>query len=100
MSLRNKNSKRWCFTINNPDETSDAQLAALQAQSSYLIYQKEEGENHTPHYQGYVEFPIRKRGTTVKNILPSSHLEVAAGSAESNKTYCSKEPRLAGPNRS
>ena len=93
----NSMSKRWCFTINNPDPEHETQLVSLSLCSSYLIYQKEEGLNHTPHFQGYVEFSVRKRGTTIKNLIPTAHLEVAKGKPSHNKTYCSKSPRLAGP---
>ena len=53
--LRNQNSKRWMFTINNPDESIEQQLENLKEQSDYLIYQKEVGEEGTPHYQGRKE---------------------------------------------
>lgn len=51
----------WCFTLNNPGEHRvpyDPKIV------QYLCYQLEEGENKTPHYQGFVQFVDKK--TTLK----------------------------------
>lgn len=87
-------AKRWCFTLNNPI------CYPLKTEAmDYLIYQLEEGENKTPHLQGYVEFMQRKRLGQIKNMpgWEGMHLEVAKGKPDQNKAYCSKEPRLEGP---
>ena len=96
--LRNQNSKYWCFTINQPTEQDDIAIDNLRNSSSYLIYQLEQGENGTPHYQGYVEFAIRKRGSTIKNLIPRGHIEVRRGNSKQASDYCKKEEsRLDGP---
>lgn len=98
MGLRNKNSQYWCFTINNPTVNDNLCIENLRIASSYLIYQLEQGENETEHYQGYVEFSNRKRGTTVKNIIPRGHLEMRRGTSKEAADYCRKaESRLDGP---
>lgn len=98
MSLRNQNSKYWCFTINNPSADDELQMDRLRDVSTYLVYQLEQGENGTRHYQGYVEFSIRKKGSTVKNLIPRAHLQQRRGSGEQASEYCKKdESRLDGP---
>ncbi len=50
-------SKRWCFTLNNPeiDEISNIVLVC-KGMTGVFIIGSEVGENGTPHLQGYVEF--------------------------------------------
>lgn len=66
----------------------------------YLVYQLEEGEEKTPHVQGYLEFK-KSRDKGLKwlkaNVSARAHYEKAIGTGEQNKKYCTKEPRLAGP---
>lgn len=99
INLRNTRSRRWCFTVNNPTEQVTESLSELGDIATYLVYQKEQGENETPHYQGYVEFNNRKQGSTVKNLIGSNpHLEVAKGTPKQASEYCKKEEgRLEGP---
>lgn len=90
-------AKRWCFTLNNPVKGLDD--ISYFAEMAYLVYQLEQGENETPHLQGYVEFRIAKRLTWLKrHISDKAHWEVAKGNATQNKAYCTKEEgRLDGP---
>lgn len=47
--------KQWTFTLNNPgdDEQPDHVKAALGSKGyRYLVFQLEQGDNGTPHYQG------------------------------------------------
>lgn len=53
----------WCFTLNNP---GDARVPYDSKIVQYLCYQLEEGENKTPHYQGFVQFVDRK--ITMKRV--------------------------------
>lgn len=84
-------SKNWCFTLNNYTEEDVAAVEKLMEQADYLICGKEVGEQGTPHLQGYVQLKKRLRLTGLKKILPRAHLQVARGSAQENKTYCSKD---------
>lgn len=89
-------ARNWCFTLNNP--VSNNPITELPMGAKYLIYQIEEGENKTPHIQGYIEFVNRIYFNRIKALLPQGcHIEIARGSPEQNKTYCTKEPRLHGP---
>lgn len=87
-------SKSYCFTINDgePFPFDDVTM-------QYLVYQKERGEEKQhDHYQGYVRFITNKRLTGCKKIHATAHWEVAKGSPEQNKAYCTKdETRIEGP---
>lgn len=86
-------SRSWCFTINNPEDVCGPQSW----KTEYLIYQLEQGENATPHLQGYVYFAQPKGLPGMKKLDARAHWAVARGTAAENRTYCSKEPRLEGP---
>lgn len=86
--------KNWCFTLNNP-ELDDLELADSLSSCDYAVWQLEEGENKTPHYQGYIMFQSRLRLSQVRELLPTAHWEVAKGTPKQNKDYCTKEPRIA-----
>jgi len=99
-------AKHWCFTLNNPTPAQKMFLTMYDSENfredydvKYVIYQVEQGENGTPHIQGYIQFVRKKRMTTVKaSISPQAHVEIARGTAEQNRDYCTKEEgRLEGP---
>ena len=85
-------AKNWCFTVNSPTDQDQAVLENVEV--SYIVWQYEQGTN--VHIQGYVQFPRRLSLRQVKDLLISrAHYEVARGSAEDNKAYCTKpETRL------
>ena len=91
-------SRRWCFTINN--YTSDEYQFLLDKISNtmadtvrYAVVGKEKGESGTPHLQGYVNLKktIRLKGLKSKYLGDRAHCEIAKGTDEDNKVYCSKE---------
>lgn len=92
-------SKHWCFTCNNPT----AELSFDAETVTYAVWQKEQGESETPHYQGYLQAPKVIRMTGVKKILEkagyaNAHVEVKKGTVEQATSYCKKEEgRLDGP---
>lgn len=65
----------------------------------YLVYQLELGAEGTLHFQGYVRYAKRLRLSTAKGFLhPTAHLELARGTEQANKEYCTKEDtRVDGP---
>jgi len=84
MSCRN-----ICFTINNPTE-EDVHWCE-QVVCSYICYGRERGESGTPHIQGYIEFEVPKRFTTLKRECPRGHFEKRMGTASQASTYCQKD---------
>jgi len=86
-------SRRWCFTINNPLPSDFPTLENVQ-HSRFIIYQRERGAQETEHIQGYVEFNRPIRLAAIKRSIPRAHLEVARGNHTANVQYCSKEPRI------
>lgn len=90
-------SKYWCFTVNNPE---DYELGPRQwPEVKYCIWQKERGENGTPHIQGYVVFVGTKRLEWVKRHCSArAHWEFRRGTHAQAKAYCEKEEtRIEGP---
>lgn len=60
-----------------------------------LCMGQEVGANGTPHLQGYLEFGIRKRLSTIRARLPlgilRAHFEPARSTRSQNYNYCKKE---------
>jgi len=90
-----KQTKYWCFTINNPHE----QLVFDPDVVGFAVWQLERGERGTLHYQGYVEFKESKRLTGAKRYFGCNpHLESRRGSQTDCIAYCTKESsRVLGP---
>nr|QJI53706.1 MAG: replication-associated protein [Cressdnaviricota sp.] len=91
--VRQSLAKRWLFTLNNySDDEVQSVWSFLRGSCSYAIVGKERGENLTPHLQGYFILRVQRRLSSLKDELSSrAHLEIARGSPESNREYCSKE---------
>lgn len=100
----NSMSDRWCFTVNNPEGWRPIFDGGHML---YLVYQTERGAQGTQHIQGYVRFDTRKRGSTAARIIAGAgnpghpihpHVEVARGTEQANKDYCTKaDTRIDGP---
>lgn len=86
-------SRRWCFTINNPKEGDEAHCKQLVTDGvlTYVIYGREKGEKGTPHLQGYAESKNARTLGGMRKLIPRAHFEIARGSPDQNRTYCSKE---------
>lgn len=91
--------KRWSFTINNPDISID-QMKDIMAsvKISYYIFQEEQGEKGTRHFQGYIEFKKPTRLSAIKKLFPKIHAEMSKGTRQQNIDYCSKsKTKISGP---
>lgn len=92
--IKNKMStfKRFCFTLNNYDETELESLRArLSKEARYAIFGKEVGKEGTPHLQGYVSVSKNLRLSSAKKLVGDRcHIEKAKGTEEQNFIYCSK----------
>lgn len=89
-------SVHWVFTLNNP---SDNGIPKLWKDVKYAIWQREMGENGTPHLQGYVVFNKRVRLSALsKMCYGKAHWEIRRGTHSEAKAYCSKlDSHLEGP---
>lgn len=81
-------ARTWCFTLNNP--TAPLDFSEHEA-VTYAVWQKEAGENGTPHYQGYIEMSKPSRLTAMKKIIPGAHFEKRRGTRDQARDYCMKE---------
>lgn len=96
-SSRNLASKFWLFTWNNYPLDHHATLKQI-PNLTYLVYGQEVAPvTGTPHLQGYLEFRIRTKLSTLKNLagLSTVHWEVPKhyNDWEECKAYCIKEGR-------
>jgi hypothetical protein len=90
-------STNWLFTLNNPTADFKPEIA-WQDHYTFLIYQKEKGEEGTEHLQGYCIMKKKVRLSAMKKICGKSHWEIRKGNHLQAKTYCSKEEtRVSGP---
>ena len=101
---RDRRSKYFCFTINNPSDDEKAHMrnrAMLDtAGVTYIVWQVERGEAGTPHVQGYVEFKRRQRPTarSIKTVVGRrAHIEIRRGTADEAADYCKKEESRVEP---
>lgn len=86
--------RNWCFTWNNYTEIDEWVLYELVNQGTlkFVAYGKEIAPTtNTPHLQGFLGFKNQVRFNTVKELLPTCHLEAMRGSIEDNEYYCSKD---------
>ena len=81
--MLDKRYRYWVFTLNNPVmPMADPPISVekWRTKPRYMIYQLEEGENGTPHLQGYVAFQNPVRGRTLSKCLGGNpHLEDRRG---------------------
>lgn len=88
-------NRRWCFTLNNYDDTSLLHLRALGESgiTKYLIYGKETGQEGTRHLQGFVIFNASRTLLDVKLQLGGNrfHCEIARGTSPQASDYCKKD---------
>lgn len=82
--MLNSKSRYWVFTFNNPARPfthPPIDPSSWRTVPRYLVYQLEQGENGTPHFQGYVAFTNPIRGSTLSRSLGGQpHLEKRRGS--------------------
>ncbi len=86
-------ARLWSFTRNKRDDEQSlpAPWSELPTGATWLFFQQEKAAR--PHYQGVVHFknPLRRSGVAALLGGGGIHLEISRGSAEDNKTYCSKQ---------
>lgn len=93
--------RNWCFTSYDCDGLLTPELWDASLQIDYCVYQQEicpDTQRH--HFQGYLHSKVSLRLAALKQIpgLETAHFEVARGTPQDNKTYCTKsETRVDGP---
>jgi len=94
--MNQRRSKYWMFTINNPATNEEP---ATWPHVEYCVWQREVGENSTPHLQGYVIFEGAKQMSWLKSSVNGrAHWEARQGTHAQAKEYCTKEDtRRDGP---
>lgn len=87
--MTNNRARAWVWVLNNYTDEEMTSIDVIECE--YVIYGKEVGKSGTKHLQGYIYWKNAKSFNAVQRILPRAHLEPAKGSADENKTYCSKD---------
>jgi len=89
MDTTDTRSRAYCLTINNYIENDIKVLKELKYQ--YIIIGDEKSTTGTAHLQVYVRFPNPKSFSSLKKNISKAHIEIAKGTPQQNRTYCSKE---------
>lgn len=89
--MPDERARGWCFTINNPTGWDDVDIQTCSSDAQYLVRGREEGEEGTPHYQGFIYFKNKKSLRQVKEYLPRAHLERQRGTFDEAIDYCQKD---------
>lgn len=97
--MSNVKAANWIYTWNNPNVSVEEHHASFaEAHPVYHVFQKEEGEEGTPHFQGYMEFNSAKSLTQLKKCNPQIHWEKRRGNQQQAIVYCTKDDtRVDGP---
>nr|AIR91926.1 Replicase-associated protein [Melon chlorotic mosaic alphasatellite] len=90
-------SRNWCFTLFSYVLPL---FSSLPEWAEYLVFQEEQcSSTGRKHIQGFVTLKRSQRLSFLKKKLGDGvHLEIAKGSASSNRDYCTKDDtRASGP---
>lgn len=88
-------ARRFCFTLNNPED--DQAPLALKELAQYIVWQKEVAPTTgTIHLQGYVELKDVQRISALTKLM-QAHYTVCNGDQQQNIAYCTKPGAVAGP---
>ncbi len=90
-AIYNPRSRAFCLTLFTKKEKLDEWQRVLNTMTvDYAVWQEEFTKNKKNHIQAYVYFASAKTFQRMKKLFPGGHIEVARGSAMSNKRYCQK----------
>lgn len=93
--MPSQQAKNWVWTLNNWTDEEQEALRAIGTElpeTKYIVWGREEGENGTPHLQGYVSL-TKKRGLRfIRNFISNrAHFEVMRGTPKEAADYCKKD---------
>lgn len=93
-----KQSKNFCFTLNNysEDEVKALRSTIPVHPIRWIGFEEEVGESGTPHLQGVMVLYTKATLASFKKLdcLKRAHLEVMKGRIEHSEVYCSKEGKF------
>ncbi len=90
-AIYNPRSRAYCLTLHESAKTMAAWQTILNTMTcDYAVWQEETTKSGKHHIQAYVYWASAKTYQRMKKIFPGAHIEVARGSAMSNKKYCQK----------
>lgn len=98
-ATKQKRSRYWCFTFNNPEWTPDTtfQEAFNSGHLEYAVFQGEIGESGTYHFQGFVALRRAQRMSFVQKLIRACRWSIALKS-DAAEAYCRKDDtRVDGP---
>jgi len=87
---------RVFYTYNNPTESYGEWIEKLKTIAKWGIFQLEQGDKETPHYQGVIYLKKQQRGAFLKKFNKKVHWEGLI-SEDGGHKYCMKDDRIAGP---
>lgn len=90
-------SRGWFFTWNNPGSVSDLLNFIDLSDCTKYVFQLEQGDEGTPHFQGFVYFKNQKRFSTMKKLCNEVHWEVLGDLRKAIRYCCKLETRIDGP---
>lgn len=84
----NKQSRFWCFTVNN----YVCQYSEMPKGVTYLVSGQEVGDAGTPHLQCYVELERGQRRSFVSKLFPgAARIAIRWSDAQKASDYCKKD---------
>lgn len=89
MAVRRR-SRNWVFTLNNPGDEESEDPQSWNGYR-YLVWQKERGEEGTPHLQGLVVWNNPQALSWCRNQNSRAHWEIMRGTLDQSIKYCTKE---------
>jgi len=81
-------TRKFCGTLNNFSNEECTSLETIECDN--LIYQKEVGEEGTPHLQFSIRFKWPRTEMSVRKMIPRAHIEVVKH-WNASVNYCMKE---------
>lgn len=92
-------SRDYVFTVNNPTDKVLEDWNSKSQGIEYVAWQLEQGEQKTPHLQGYVRFKAAKSLAAAKRALGGEpHMERRRGTIKQAIAYATKrDGRISGP---
>jgi len=90
-----KKVRSYCFTLNNYTDDDVAHLTHQFTPSSAYMFQKEVGQNGTPHLQGFVQWKNGRSFDSMKKLHDKAHWEVCRN-VKASIAYCSKNDTATG----